>query len=102
MHIFIGQQGWPAAPQATDMPPLQIMPVPVVVPSATQPVAVQHAGSAQCMLAQHAWPGWPHGGPQLLLAQAIPFMHAEPGATQRSPLLSQHAPPPHEPPAQQS
>jgi hypothetical protein len=101
LHICIAQHGCPVSPQATTIPPWQTMPVPAAWPSSTQPLATQQAGSAQWLFTQHACPGAPHGGPQLPLAHIAPFMHVAAGATQRSPLLSQHAPPPHIAPAQQ-
>lgn len=70
------QQLWPAPPQATQLPLLQILSVPQVLPSGTQTLLMQQAPPPQVDPGQQALPGAPqlvHVAPPL---QNRPLLHA--------------------------
>ncbi len=85
LHTLFGQHWVPGAPQMMHVVPLQVPPLPQVVPEATQMVAPgsQHP-ELHTFPAQHGWPAPPHAW-QTLFAQAVPDAMQKSCAQQGSP-----------------
>src|SRR5262245_12495384 len=82
-QVEFWQHGWPAAPQATAAPPEQTIPLaPSAAPEATQVPPLQQPPPAQLLPAQHGCPCPPQLGmgvpEQLPFIQTPPFGQPEP------------------------